>query len=136
MGLGPSSAFLASPATAAAVRPGGLGGAYALPTAQAGPYSAVNGAGPVSVAAGRPLPPSSPSPLSGAPQQPQERRAYDELRLQLLLHAAASLQRLSFRRGGSLHHAEPEHCAVLLHCDAGCEADVATLLAGWLHWHK
>lgn len=47
----------------------------------------------------------------------------------------ASLQRLAYRRGGALHHARPEACAVLLQCEAGMEPDVATLLAGWLHWH-
>lgn len=72
-----------------------------------------------------------PAAASAASQQPD----HDPLRVRLLLHAAASLQRLAFRRGGSLHHAAPEHCAVLLHCEAGSEANVAVLLAGWLHWY-
>lgn len=60
---------------------------------------------------------------------------YDPLRIKHLLNAAASLQRLAFRRGGRLHRARRAACAVLLHCDEGMEADVAVLLAGWLHWY-
>ncbi|GLI63087.1 hypothetical protein VaNZ11_005989 [Volvox africanus] len=60
---------------------------------------------------------------------------YDPFRVRHLLNAAASLQRLAFRRGGKLHRARRDACAVLLHCEAGMEADVAVLLAGWLHWY-
>ncbi|GIL77880.1 hypothetical protein Vretimale_6585 [Volvox reticuliferus] len=60
---------------------------------------------------------------------------YDPLRVRHLLNAAASLQRLAFRRGGKLHRARRDACAVLLHCDPGMDADVAVLLAGWLHWY-
>eukprot|EP00798_Chlamydomonas_sp_ICE-L_P009756 gene9756-7631_t len=58
-------------------------------------------------------------------------------RIRTLINAAAALQRLSFRRKGSVHHALPEACALLIHCKEDVEeAQVASLLAGWLHWYR
>lgn len=55
----------------------------------------------------------------------------------MLVTAAASLQRLSFRRlGSSLHHSTKERCAILLNCEEGVENEVGNLLAGWLHWYR
>ncbi|GAX74509.1 hypothetical protein CEUSTIGMA_g1958.t1 [Chlamydomonas eustigma] len=61
-----------------------------------------------------------------------------EAQLHNLIHAAASLQRLAFRRrGSSFHHSAPERCAVLLHChEEGVRAQVGDLLAAWLYWYK
>lgn len=40
------------------------------------------------------------------------------------------------RLHGALHHAPPDTCTVLLHCEEGMDAEVACLLAGWLHWYN
>ncbi len=71
---------------------------------------------------------------SAAAASPPASGVYDPERVRHLLNAAASLHRLWFRRGGRLHRARREACAVLLRCDGGMEAEVAVLLAGWLHW--
>lgn len=34
-----------------------------------------------------------------------------------------------------MHRAEPEACAVLLHCGPDMQAHAACLFAGWLHWY-
>eukprot|EP00195_Chlamydomonas_chlamydogama_P000584 CAMPEP_0202922760 /NCGR_PEP_ID=MMETSP1392-20130828/78093_1 /ASSEMBLY_ACC=CAM_ASM_000868 /TAXON_ID=225041 /ORGANISM="Chlamydomonas chlamydogama, Strain SAG 11-48b" /LENGTH=614 /DNA_ID=CAMNT_0049616405 /DNA_START=224 /DNA_END=2068 /DNA_ORIENTATION=- len=87
---------------------------------------------------------SSAGPLSSSPSLGGTRRLVPTSSLQgrdgrsrMLVHAAASLQRLAFRRrGSSLHHSSPDRCAVLLHCEGGLTAEVTRLLAGWLHWYR
>ncbi|KXZ52178.1 hypothetical protein GPECTOR_10g807 [Gonium pectorale] len=75
---------------------------------------------------------------AAAPPTPPVPHRFDPARVRHLLSAAASLQRLAFRRGGRLARggARRDGCAVLLHCEEGMEADVAVLLAGWLHWFR
>ncbi|GLC45010.1 hypothetical protein PLESTM_001675300 [Pleodorina starrii] len=96
----------------------------ATSAASAAPASAGPASGAAAAAAA-----SRPPTFSALPTS-----RYDPLRVRHLLNAAASLQRLAFRRGGRLHRARRDACAVLLHCEAGMEGDVAVLLAGWLHW--
>ena len=60
-----------------------------------------------------------------------------EKRLRQLVTAAASLQRLCYRRmGSSLHNSPRDRCAILLHADEGVESEVGGLLAGWLYWYQ
>ncbi|MEW5319408.1 MAG: hypothetical protein WDW38_010562 [Sanguina aurantia] len=66
--------------------------------------------------------------------QQHEHTHFSEDRIKMLINAATALQRLEFRRHGSLHRAAPDSCAVLLHCDE-LDADVVACVAGWLHWY-
>jgi hypothetical protein len=41
------------------------------------------------------------------------------------------------RAYGSVQRSLPSSCAVLLHCnEPGMDAEVACLIAGWLHWYN
>lgn len=55
----------------------------------------------------------------------------------VLARSAAALQRLVVRRGGIWRNQDlMEHCCILVHTAKACAAtQLATLLAGWLHWY-
>ncbi|KAL6749629.1 hypothetical protein V8C86DRAFT_3031853 [Haematococcus lacustris] len=76
----------------------------------------------------------------GAGATPEGGAAEEDVRIKVaaLINAAAAVQRLAVRRShGSLHHAPPPSCALLLHCtEAGLEGEVACLMAAWLHWYQ